>query len=238
MFRFAAKQAALGRAPRLNSAPKRRPLSNYYSPGGFRLPKGELALFGVIGANVAVALDWNFGFPLSLNQMHKHFLASTYYIFSPQSHLYLHTLFTSSISHIEPWHLFANMFTLYFFASDVFVRYGPRFALTLYVTAGGLSALAALAHARYVEHTHYRVLGASGAVCAFVTLNILLNPRQIVLVWFVLPVPAAVFGVGYILKEFWAAYLPLGVSGESHVSHLTGSAIGLLAWTGVRRLRV
>lgn len=237
MFRFAAA-GKRGLKPfyglKMQKPLPPRKLSTFYS-SNHRFASSEMAVFGLIGVNCAVTLDWSFGFPLSINQMHKHFLASTYYLFSPQSYLYLHTLFTSCVSHIEPWHLFANMFTFYFFASDVFLRYGSKFGLALYFSAGGLATLAALGHARFVEHTHYRVLGASGAVCAFVTLSILLNPTQVVLVWFVVPVPAALFGVGYILKEFWSANMPIGVSGESHVSHLAGSAVGVLAWTAVRK---
>jgi membrane associated rhomboid family serine protease len=82
-----------------------------------------------------------------------------------------------------------------------------------------------------------RVLGASGAVCSFVTLGILLNPTSTVLIWFVIPVPAAVFGVGYVTKEFWMQYFYAGSSGEAHVGHLAGSAIGLAAWGLVRNKR-
>ena len=55
-------------------------------------------------------------------------------------------------------------------------------------------------------------LGASAAVNAIVALNILLYPREMIYIYMVLPVPAAVFGLVYIFGDMFGL---LGVSLDS-----------------------
>jgi len=65
------------------------------------------------------------------------------------NHLRLHTLFTSTISHQDFWHLLSNMFGLYFFGGEVCRFIGPRKFLGLYIGSGVLASAMQCAEAYY-----------------------------------------------------------------------------------------
>jgi len=69
------------------------------------------------------------------------------------------------------------------------------------------------------------VLGASGAVSGVVALFIFYYPRQTLLIWGVLPVPAWLLGVIMLLTNLKYALVP--GSGISWEAHLAGAAFGL-----------
>ena len=76
-------------------------------------------------------------------------------------------------------------------------------------------------------------LGASAAVNAIVMLQVMLYPREMIYIYMVLPIPAAAFGLLYIVGDMFGM---LGVR-QSHISHICLSAmlsclfVGMLANT-------
>ena len=106
-------------------------------------------------------------------------------------------------------------------------------------------------------------LGASGAVSAITMFSVCVNPRATFMLWMVLPVPAIVFGVGYVAYDLWGAYtgtsntgvLLLGlcvlvglcsharwwqccVSGQhgtAHAGHLGGALAGVAYYLLIRK---
>jgi len=69
------------------------------------------------------------------------------------------------------------------------------------------------------------VLGASGAVSGVVALFIFYYPRQTLLIWGILPVPAWLLGVIMLLMNLKYALVP--GSGISWEAHLAGAAFGI-----------
>jgi len=78
------------------------------------------------------------------------------------------------------------------------------------------------------------MLGASGAIFGVLLAFAIYYPRQQVLVWFVLPIPARAF-VLFIGALTFFSLLAGGGGGISHLTHLAGLAFGYL-WLRLREL--
>ncbi|MDX9986557.1 MAG: rhomboid family intramembrane serine protease, partial [Dehalococcoidales bacterium] len=127
-------------------------------------------------------------------------------------------LITRVFTHYDLFHLFANMFTLYFFGNYVLRLVGVRKFIILYL-AGGI-----LGGAFFVLLSPYSLaIGASGAVFALGGALAILVPNSRVII-FPLPVPMplwiAVIG-GFIILSF--------MSGVAWQAHLGGLLTGLVA---------
>lgn len=103
--------------------------------------------------------------------------------------------FTHATMSQDPGHIIFNMLTLWFLGPPVEQRYGSREFLRFYLAAivvcGALGSAAGLIGASAAAS----LVGASGGVVAVVMLFIVNFPRQTILLFFVLPVPAWLLGV-------------------------------------------
>ena len=95
----------------------------------------------------------------------------------------------------------------------------------------GIGWLVSVQFGQPVQAPRMFLVGASGAVMAVLAVFIWYFPRQTVLLWGVLPVPAWALGVLYFFSDLQGA-----ASGGGHVAnvaHLSGAIFGLLyAWRG------
>lgn len=136
-------------------------------------------------------------------------------------------LVSYGLIHADPMHLFFNMFTLYFFGRMMEQLYnavlGP-FGFVLFY-AGALVASILPTYLRNRGNSRYHSLGASGAVSATLFAFILLQPWAKILV-FVIPMPAILFAVLYVVYEFWLERQ--GADNVNHNAHLWGAAYGVL----------
>lgn len=136
-------------------------------------------------------------------------------------------LLSYGLVHADPMHLFFNMFTLYFFGRVMEQLYnallGPLGFVMFY--AGALVASILPTYLRNRGNSRYRSLGASGAVSATLFAFILLQPWAQILV-FVIPMPAILFAVLYVIYEFWLQRQ--GADNINHNAHLWGAAYGVL----------
>jgi membrane associated rhomboid family serine protease len=136
-------------------------------------------------------------------------------------------LLSYGLVHADPMHLFFNMFTLYFFGRAMEPLYdmvlGPFGFVIFY--CGGLIASILPTYLRNRGNSRYRSLGASGAVSATLFAFILLQPWAQILV-FVIPMPAILFAILYVVYEFWLERQ--GVDNVNHNAHLWGAAYGVL----------
>ena len=134
-------------------------------------------------------------------------------------------LLTSGFIHVDIPHLFFNMFTLYFFADVVISWFGPIKFLIIYIIS--LVAGSLLAMVFHKNEPHYSAVGAGGAVTGILYAAILLQPNmQLGLMFIPIPLPAYVFGIGYLLYSIYGMKSKLGNIG--HTAHFGGAIGGYL----------
>jgi len=197
----------------------------------------QTLIYLIIGANVGVWATWKqveqSGSRKYTQFMLNNFTTSPNSVFSEYR---IHTLLSCAYSHASGWHLFGNMVTLYFFGNTVLAVLGPSKFLMFYNSSAVVASLAQVACGSFdtswvrswwgSSDMHTRSLGASGAISAIVMTSIALFPKQVVYFYGFIPIPATVFGVGFVLKDL------LGLADNSssigHAAHLGGAACGLL----------
>jgi membrane associated rhomboid family serine protease len=131
-------------------------------------------------------------------------------------------LFSSGFLHADNSHLFFNMFSLYFFASVVIGDLGVLSFVIIYIGSLILGSLLSLYF--HKDEYHYSAVGASGAVMGIIYSAILLQPGMSLYMFFIpIPIPAYVFGIGYLLYSIYGMKNRIGNIG--HDAHF-GGAIG------------
>lgn len=131
-------------------------------------------------------------------------------------------IFSSGFLHADNAHLFFNMFSLYFFASVVIGDLGVLSFVIIYVGSLILGSLLSLYF--HKDEYHYSAVGASGAVMGIIYSAILLQPGMSLYIFFIpIPIPAYVFGIGYLLYSIYGMKNRIGNIG--HDAHF-GGAIG------------
>jgi membrane associated rhomboid family serine protease len=136
-------------------------------------------------------------------------------------------LLTYGLVHANFAHLFFNMLTLFFFGGMVERLYQARmgeYGFAFFYTLGLVASILPTWW-RHRDDAGYRGLGASGAVVGVLFAAILLDPWMMLYVFYSLPVPAIVYGVGYVAYELWADYR--GGDRVNHSAHLWGAAYGI-----------
>lgn len=136
-------------------------------------------------------------------------------------------MLSSGFLHGDFGHLFFNMFSLYMFAPVVIYSFGTLTFLMIYfisLIAGSLLALSF-----HKNDFGYRAVGASGAVTGIIYASILLNPDMSLYLFFIpIPIPAYLFGIGYLLYSIYG--MKAKNDNIGHVTHF-GGAIGGYATT-------
>lgn len=140
------------------------------------------------------------------------------------------TIVTYMFTHMDFFHLLANMLTLYFYGSFLNRITGTRTFLTVYVAGGLVAGLFVLLLA---FPPYYLTIGASGAIFALGGVLTVLTPQLKV---FIFPIPAPMpLWVAIVIGFLVLAIMP----GVSWQGHLGGLVFGLLAgWYLRRRLRL
>jgi membrane associated rhomboid family serine protease len=133
---------------------------------------------------------------------------------------------THGLVHADAPHLLLNMVTLFFFGAVMEPFFASHIGITGYLAFYG-SAVAAAIFPSYIAHRHdpaYRSLGASGAVSAVLFAYVLVDPWSLLYV-LVIPVPAIVFAVSYLLYGVVAARR--AGSRINHSAHVWGAVYGM-----------
>ena len=191
-----------------------------------------------LGLNLLVFLGWNL---LSGTRgrtfFFENFLIST-------AHLkegFVWTLVTSAFSHIEIWHFLLNMVVLHSFGGLLERFLGPQRFLRFYLTAAVVSSLShCLVSSWLMGDGTIPALGASGALAGLLLVFALLFPKQRILVFGILPVPALLGAIAFIGLDIWGLVaqsrgggLPIG-----HGAHLGGAFAGIVYYFWVLRPRL
>lgn len=136
-------------------------------------------------------------------------------------------LLSYGLVHADMSHLLFNMVTLYFFGSAMANLYGHYLGVAGFPLfyAGGLLVSILPSWLRNRDNAEYRSLGASGAVSAVLFAFILLQPWATIIV-FVLPLPAIVYAVLYLIYTFWMDRQRR--DNINHSAHLWGALYGVI----------
>lgn len=131
-------------------------------------------------------------------------------------------MFSSGFLHVDTMHLVFNMFTLYFFAPVVVAYLNDLNFVLVYIASLMVGSLLSLYF--HKDEYHYSAVGASGAVTGVLYSAILLEPGMSLYMFFVpIPIPAYLFGIGYLLYSIYGMKKRVGNIG--HDAHF-GGAIG------------
>ncbi|MEP3839186.1 MAG: rhomboid family intramembrane serine protease [Algibacter sp.] len=134
-------------------------------------------------------------------------------------------MFSSGFLHADTQHLFFNMLTLFFFADVVIANLSSIQFLLVYL--GSLMVGSLLPLYFHKNEYHYSAVGASGAVSGIIYSAILLQPGMSLYMFFIpIPIPAYLFGIGYLLYSIYGMKNRIGNIG--HDAHFGGAVGGYI----------
>lgn len=191
----------------------------------------DRTLFGLIGLNIAVFVLWQSVPPDALPALADHLTVSWDTLRAGR----VWTLLTSAISHHDATHLLFNMIALWVFGQPVLRVLGERRFAGIYVVGALFSSVGYVAFTA-LAGTWGSALGASGAVMAIAVIFAALFPKVTLLLFFFVPVPAALAVALYIAADLWG--LGQAGTGIAHAGHLGGAAYGLAYYVFVIRPRL
>ncbi|MEM0961460.1 MAG: rhomboid family intramembrane serine protease [Bacteroidota bacterium] len=133
---------------------------------------------------------------------------------------------TAGFVHVGFAHLLFNMVTLFYFGPYVETALGSVRFLVIYI--GSELAANALTYWRHKDNIQYSAVGASGAISGILFSFCLFEPFAMLGIMFIIPMPAIVFAVLYVVLSIYASHRQMGR--VAHEAHL-GGALGGLALT-------
>lgn len=133
---------------------------------------------------------------------------------------------SSAFLHADFVHLAFNMIALYSFAPVVTESLGNLTFLLIY--AGSLVFGSLLTMVFHGNEYNYRAVGASGAVTGIIYSSILLYPDMTIGIFGIIPMPAYIFGIVYLLYSIYG--MKSRRDNIGHTAHF-GGAIGGYAIT-------
>lgn len=151
------------------------------------------------------------------------------------------TVLTAVFSHNMILHFLINMFVLRSFGSIVEEVLGHMAFLRFYLIAGVVSSLAHAGVSAYVMNAPgLPAVGASGAISGLVLIFSLLFPREKILLFGFIPLPAIVGALAFIGLDLWGLWAQAGGGGLpiGHGAHLGGALTGILYYIFVLRRRL
>ncbi|MBP6181888.1 rhomboid family intramembrane serine protease [Flavobacterium sp.] len=131
---------------------------------------------------------------------------------------------SSGFLHADLPHLIFNMMTLYFFAPVVIGFLGDLSFVFIYF--GSLVFGSLLTMVFHKDQYNYRAVGASGAVTGVLYSAILLQPDMMLGIFFVIPIPAYLFGILYLLYSIYG--MKAKNDNIGHTAHFGGAVGGYL----------
>jgi len=133
-------------------------------------------------------------------------------------------MLSSGFLHVDMMHLIFNMLTLYFFA-PVVLNWLGNFSFVL-IYFGSLIFGNLLTMLLHKNDYSYRAVGASGAVTGVLYSAILLQPDMMLGVFFIIPMPAYIFGILYLLYSIYG--MKAKNDNIGHTAHFGGAIGGYL----------
>jgi membrane associated rhomboid family serine protease len=139
------------------------------------------------------------------------------------------TIITNMFVHVDFWHIFGNMITLYFFGTVVYRLIGIWWLLLVYFIGGMVGNALFI----WLADPYSIAIGASGAVYALAGALVVMRPMMRVAIWGIIPMPLWAFVL--IFMALWS--IPSLFPGIAWQGHLGGIIVGLIAGFYFRRTR-
>ena len=134
-------------------------------------------------------------------------------------------LLTAGFIHVDYNHLFFNGFTLFIFGGNTLYGLGSVNFIILYLISLLLGN--GLAYYYHKSNPYYTAVGASGAIMGIVYSSILMFPdMQLAIIFFPIPFPAYIFGVGYLIYTLFG--IKSQNDGIGHTAHFGGAIGGII----------
>ena len=133
-------------------------------------------------------------------------------------------MLSSGFLHANMTHLIFNMLTLWFFAPVVINHLGSFSFILVYF--GSLIFGSLLTMVFHKNDYGYRAVGASGAVTGVLYSAILLQPDMMLGIFFIIPMPAYLFGILYLLYSIYG--MKAKNDNIGHTAHFGGAVGGYL----------
>ncbi len=133
-------------------------------------------------------------------------------------------MFSSGFLHADIGHLAFNMLSLYFFGPVVIEHFGAISFVLIYLVSLAFGSLLTLFF--HKNDYSYRAIGASGAVTGIIYSAILIQPDMNLLLMFAIPIPAYIFGIGYLLYSIYG--MKAKNDNIGHTAHFGGAIGGYL----------
>jgi len=188
----------------------------------------EQYLFGTPVASVIFAFTVATSiYTFSNHQLYGRFMLHPYTVSKGKR---LYTLLTSGMIHRDWGHLLFNMLTFYFFGFSLeallagISAWGHAQFAAIYLLGLVLSDLGTIYKER--DNPAYYSLGASGAICAVLFSFILFDPKMMLGVFLVIPMPAWLFGILFLGYCVWAS--KNARDGINHDAHFYGAVFGIV----------
>jgi len=145
-----------------------------------------------------------------------------------RAHREFYRFLTAGFVHGSGGHLFVNMITLYFFGPLLETFLGAGAFLVLYF--GAELAAHGLTFLFHRDDPNYAAVGASGAISGVLFGFCLYRPLAMLGVMFIIPMPALLFAVLYVVVSIYAIQGrdPGTRGGIAHEAHLGGALTGIL----------
>ena len=151
------------------------------------------------------------------------------------------TLLTAAFSHQELWHFLLNMVVLWSFGSVLERLLGSRLFVVFYLVSAVVSSAShCLVSSLLLHDDRIAALGASGAVSAVLIAFSLSFPRNKILLFGIVPIPAIAGAALFVAIDLWGLFaqtrgaaLPIG-----HGAHLGGALCGAVLWAALLRGRL
>ena len=137
------------------------------------------------------------------------------------------TILTNMFVHVDFWHIFGNMITLFFFGRVVYQLIGTGRFLLVYFIGGIVGNLLYV----WLGEPFSIAIGASGAIYAVAGALVVMMPTMRVAIWGILPMP--LWAVVLLFFVLWS--IPNFIPGIAWQAHLGGIVIGLAAGYYFRR---
>lgn len=147
----------------------------------------------------------------------------------------LHRLITHGFIHADWIHLLVNMLVFFSFGSAIENRFeilahkgiiNNNILHFLILYFGGMILATLTTIIKHKNNPEYNAIGASGAVSAVVFTYIFFSPTNSLLLMGVIPIPAIIFGVLYLI---YSQYMSRKSGGNvNHDAHFIGAVFGFI----------